>query len=461
LGISHAFLRSMFSAPRRWSGASRHPAPRFRLTRYFALTSLIGIGVVMAGLIGLFSELMLLHLVEQNTRSNAALAELFSRRMWAEHEPYLRRATGRSGEQLRADPGVQQLDRMVRSEMRGLPVAKVKLYAIDGVTAYSTDPAQIGEHKGRNDGVLRALAGEVSGGHTHRDRFDAFDGVIADRDFVFTYIPVRRPDDGRVGAVLEIYADVTESRAQDRTAQWQVVGLVLGLLGMLYLCLAAIVHRADRMIMRQDDEAAEREALIRHQSLHDSLTRLPNRMNFGHRMTDLSSVAARQDIQFALMFIDLDGFKRVNDSLGHHAGDLLLQVVAGRIRKVLRGSDLLFRMGGDEFTVVLTESASRENAIGAAQRIVSVLAEPLTLEGRQVGIGASVGLAFYPEDGVHPDELLRKADLAMYRAKQAGGRRYACCSSTDNAAPTPSGTPHAGAAASTERAVGSCPPACA
>ena len=111
------------------------------------------------GLIWLFSELMLYHLVEQNTRSNAALAELFARRMLVEHDEYLLDAVGRSGDQLRADPRLKRLDRMVRGEMHGLPVVKVKLYATDGVTAYSTDPAQIGERKGKNDGVLRALAG--------------------------------------------------------------------------------------------------------------------------------------------------------------------------------------------------------------------------------------------------------------------------------------------------------------
>lgn len=406
-------------------------ARRFRLTRHFALTSLGGVAVVTVALIWLFSELMLLHLVEQYTRSNAALAELFSRRMWAEHDEYLLGAAGRTGAQLRADPALQRLDRTVRGEMRGLPVVKVKLYARDGVTAYSTDPAQIGENKGGNDGVLGALAGTVSSGHTHRHRFDAFDGVIADRDLVFTYVPVRRPDGGRIEAVLEVYADVTESRAQDRAAQWQVVGLVLGLLGLLYVCLAVIVHRADRVITRQEREASERESLIRHQALHDALTRLPNRARFAQRMEEAISQATRDRRQFALMFIDLDGFKRVNDSLGHQAGDHLLKVAAARIRAVLQPSDRLFRMGGDEFTVILAGTASRESAVEAAQRIIAAIRTPLTLANRPVGIGASIGIAMFPDDGLRQDDLLRNADFAMYRAKRAGGLRHVCCSAAE------------------------------
>ncbi len=414
-------------------------ARRFRLTRYFALTSLGGIVVVTVGLIWLFSELMIYHLVEQNTRSNAALAELFARRMWVEHDEYLLEAVGRSGDQLRADPRLKRLDRMVRAEMRGLPVVKVKLYATDGVTAYSTDPAQIGEHKGKNDGVLRALAGTVTGGYTHRDRFDAFDGVIADRDFVFTYVPVRGADGSRVEAVLELYADVTESRAQDREAQWQVVGLVLGLLGLLYACLAAIVHRADRVITQQDREADEREATIRYQAHHDALTALPNRVRFAQRMQQVLALAKRDRRRFALMYIDLDGFKRVNDSLGHPAGDHLLKVAAARIRKTLRRTDLLFRMGGDEFTVILTELPSDDDAGEMAHRIIQAVSAPLTLGDRPVRVGASVGIAIYPGDGLEQDELLRNADFAMYRAKQAGGVRHARCAPTVQAPAAPSG----------------------
>ena len=417
-------------------------ARRFRLTRYFALTSLGGIVVVTVGLIWLFSELMLYHLVEQNTRSNAALAELFARRMLVEHDEYLLDAVGRSGDQLRADPRLKRLDRMVRSEMRGLPVVKVKLYATDGVTAYSTDPAQIGEGKGKNDGVRRALAGTVSGGYTHRDRFDAFDGVIADRDFVFTYVPVRGADGSRVDAVLEIYADVTESRAQDRDAQWQVVGLVLGLLGLLYACLAAIVHRADRVIAQQDREADQREATIRHQAHHDALTALPNRVRFAQRMQQVLSLSSRDRRRFALMYIDLDGFKRVNDSLGHPAGDQLLKVAAARIRKTLRRTDLLFRMGGDEFTVILTELVSDDDAGEMAQRIIHAVSAPVTLGDRSVGIGASVGIAIYPGDGLEQDELLRNADFAMYRAKQAGGVRHANCTPAMPAAGAPTEPRH-------------------
>ena len=134
------------------------------------------------------------------------------------------------------------------------------------------------------------------------------------------------------------------------------------------------------------------------------------------------------------MYIDLDGFKRVNDSLGHPAGDQLLKVAAARIRKTLRRTDLLFRMGGDEFTVILTELVSDDDAGEMAQRIIQAVSAPVTLEDRSVGVGASVGIAIYPGDGLEQDELLRNADFAMYRAKQAGGVRHANCTPAMHAA---------------------------
>lgn len=404
------------------------PAPRrapFRLTRHFALTSLVGVAVVTAALIWTYSALMLNTLVELGSKDNATLARIFANRVWDQHREFVRQAPGKSAEALRLDPGQRRLDQAVRNEMRGLPVVKVKVYTPGGLTVYSTDPRQVGEDRSLNDGVRRARSGEVNGGFTHRDHFDGFEGTIADRDLIFTYVPVRSPTGGDAEAVLEIYSDVTESLAEQRKAQWQVVGLVVGLLGVLYAFLAMIVRRADRVILQQEQERAAREAQIQHQADHDTLTGLPNRAYFGARLHEALALAARQKRHLALMFIDLDRFKIVNDSLGHGAGDLLLQAVAARIRAGLRASDLLFRMGGDEFTVIVPEVMSTESLAQLAQRITTALRAPVSVYEHEVMVGASIGIAVYPSDGADADELVKNADSAMYSAKQTGGTGHA------------------------------------
>ena len=165
--------------------------------------------------------------------------------------------------------------------------------------------------------------------------------------------------------------------------------------------------------------AEERIQRIAH---HDDLTGLPNRLLFNDRLDQAMSLAKRDSRQFALLYLDLDKFKPVNDTLGHSAGDELLQAIAARIRHQVRESDTVARVGGDEFTVILPGIARREEAEIVAKKIIAALATPFQL-GRQkqsVGIGASIGIALYPADARDADALVKAADAAMYSAKQAG-----------------------------------------
>jgi diguanylate cyclase (GGDEF)-like protein/PAS domain S-box-containing protein len=158
---------------------------------------------------------------------------------------------------------------------------------------------------------------------------------------------------------------------------------------------------------------------IAHMAGHDGLTGLPNRIFFREQL-ERALLESRNVARAAILYLDLDGFKAVNDTLGHPAGDALLRQVADRLQQCVRGSDTVARFGGDEFAVIQTSIRSNEDADQLARRIVAVLAEPFDLEGQQVAIGASIGLAFVPEDGGNPDDLLKAADMALYRAKGDG-----------------------------------------
>lgn len=171
-------------------------------------------------------------------------------------------------------------------------------------------------------------------------------------------------------------------------------------------------------------EQRRSEAKIAHMALHDALTDLPNRTLLNERLQDALSRVKRRGI-VAAHIVDLDHFKKVNDTLGHGVGDKLLKVVTERLRALVRDSDTIARMGGDEFAIAQVGIADPTDATNLARRLIEAVSEPYDIDGHKVIIGASVGIAIGPTDGQDPDQLMRNADLALYRAKEDG--RGACC----------------------------------
>ncbi|WP_033783453.1 EAL domain-containing protein [Pantoea sp. 9140] len=166
------------------------------------------------------------------------------------------------------------------------------------------------------------------------------------------------------------------------------------------------------------------EAQAQHLAFHDVLTGLPNRALVEDRLTQALALATRNDQRVALLLIDLDRFKAVNDTHGHHAGDELIIAVAQRLNRIVRASDTVGRIGGDEFIVVMPEVDNIGQVNSLAQRMIDELAQPFTLFGSDVWSGASIGLALAPKDGIDRLELMRKADIALYEAKSGGRGRF-------------------------------------
>jgi diguanylate cyclase (GGDEF)-like protein len=202
--------------------------------------------------------------------------------------------------------------------------------------------------------------------------------------------------------------------------------LRVGLRPVVFTC-AAIMSTA--MVMRASyresgkfyrEQTKLNEALA-HQALFDALTDLPNRRQFHDHLEQSLHGARADDAGFALLMIDLDGFKDINDTYGHAVGDVFLQQVAVRLLGALRPTDIVARLGGDEFAAVLG-AQPRESVLQVAQRLLDVLAQPVQHNGREIAVTASIGIALCPDHGSTGDLLLRRGDLAMYAAKRTGGR---------------------------------------
>jgi diguanylate cyclase (GGDEF)-like protein/PAS domain S-box-containing protein len=174
-------------------------------------------------------------------------------------------------------------------------------------------------------------------------------------------------------------------------------------------------------------DVGESQALARkmsHLAQHDFLTELPNRVLLNDRLTQAIAMAERYHKKLAVLFLDLDQFKPINDSLGHATGDAVLKSVATRLRENLRNADTVSRQGGDEFIVLLPEIESVNGAATVAEKLLAVLAAPYMVGRRELEVKASIGISIYPDHGWDAEDLVHRADVAMYEAKKSGGCNY-------------------------------------
>src|SRR5476649_2944177 len=191
---------------------------------------------------------------------------------------------------------------------------------------------------------------------------------------------------------------------------------------------------ANALLQGEIVERRQAEARVHHMAYHDSLTGLPNRVLLSDRLDRAMLAAQRSGRRLAVMFLDLDRFKTINDSLGHLTGDQLLKEVASRLCRAVRASDTVARLGGDEFVVLVPGIRDVDEATAVAQKIIDALGEPFPLEARTLHITPSIGVCIYPDDGDDVETLMRHAAAAMYRAKASGRNNYQFCTQMMNQA---------------------------
>jgi diguanylate cyclase (GGDEF)-like protein len=217
--------------------------------------------------------------------------------------------------------------------------------------------------------------------------------------------------------VASLEADMLEANPPERVFSFQHKG------GSRRWCrLKVSAMPGDRLVLNAQDltQIKASEERVRHMALHDHLTGLPNRQLFLDRLDQALRRAKRSGRQVAIVYMDLDRFKELNDTYGHAHGDRVLVETALRLRSCVRESDTVSRLGGDEFVIVLPDLVQLDDALPVAEKVLELLHDP-EAGGGNMFLGASVGLACYPDHGQEQDSLLSRADAAMYEAKRAGG----------------------------------------
>jgi diguanylate cyclase (GGDEF)-like protein len=434
----------------------------FRLLRYFSIASLITVVLAAVGLGAIYRQIATRDLLELGERNNVVLTQTFANSLWPQFRGFAASAAKIDAESLQHHPETDRLHRAVVEQMRDTHVVKVKLYDLKGRTLFSTETKQIGRDAGGNAGFQSARDGVPASELAHRDTFSAFEQQLEDRDMLSSYVALRGSADAPIEGVLEIYTDVTSLYQSISEKQRLLVLGVVAVLSLLYGVLFLIVRHADLMIKRQYDEqrrnqdelrgaranlerrvqarTADLEVInqtlkqevlerqnaeqrIQHMAYHDALTGLPNRLLLQDRVAQALMRSERHGVRHAVVFIDLDNFKNINDSLGHHIGDQVLQAIAKRLAPCVRETDTVARIGGDEFFVSLADMQGSMSAGRIARKLLEAISLPIELAGQQVRISASIGVAIYPEHGQDVATLLRNADAAMYSAKKLGRNR--------------------------------------
>ena len=383
-----------------------------------SVAHLIGIAIVVVSLAWLYRNLALENLRIHETRANTALTHALANALRTDYADFIRNSVSLPADTLSRRAKVDGLRVAIGDLMRETPLVRIEIFNARGTTLYSTDPALIGVDRSAEADVRQALGGDRPNEITETASLGR-NVPAANRELLTVYVPIvfnaNRPE-----AVFAVSSDVTNLLARVDTTQRLLVVALVAAFALLSGLVLLSRKRTERLVRTQ--QARRRRQLTRthRRAYHDPLTGLLNRTSFQERVTEAIKRTSRTHDRMAVMFIDLDRFKRIIDSLGHDVGDKFLKLAARRIQSCLRDSDMVFRMGGDEYAVIAEGLDQNHDVTRIAERIVEAMAESFTIQGHEIIITASIGIALCDDPLMTREQLIKGADAAMYEAKNAG-----------------------------------------
>jgi diguanylate cyclase (GGDEF)-like protein len=311
-----------------------------------------------------------------------------------------------------------ELDDVFHAGVASGRIARVKIWSPEGRIIYSDDHSLIGRTFPVASDLREALNGETASDVSSLNKAEN----VAERGFgqlLEVYVPLRFTPTSPPAGAFELYLPYRPIAQASASDERRLYLIIMGGLALLWGALFRMVLGASRRLRRDADELRQQAEANEYLALHDQLTDLPNRTLFHDRVEQAIVAAGREGSRTAVMILDLDRFKEINDTLGHDHGDVLLAQLGPRLRGVLRGVDTVARLGGDEFGILLGGLHSEEEAREVGEKITASLVDPFQLSDTDLEVGASIGIALCPDHGDDADTLMRRADVAMYVAKAA------------------------------------------
>lgn len=397
---------------------------QFRIRRYFLLSSLSAVLLVLSLSVIWYTHFSRQLLIDHETEANAMMTRVLGKLIWSEFSGFITRDRLPLPAEMQQAAEIDRLDSIMADFLDDSRVLKVKIYSAQGLAIYSTDHTQIGQDKNDNPGFQSAMRGQPLSVLAYRDQFHGYEQTVVDRNLLSTYIPLYEPTTKQVVGVFELYSDVTGMVHQIDQTRYIIYAVALICFLIIFGGLFLLAQRGERIIRQQYSELAIANQLIEQMAYLDSLTQLPNRNSFEDSIKRQIAHCKRKGGGFALFYMDLDGFKEINDRYGHTVGDLVLRETAHRLRTHVRESDLVFRIGGDEFTALLQDVSSEEIVAGIAGKIIAAVSEPISYQELTLNVTISLGIAICPLHTTDIASLIELSDRAMYQAKQAGSNCF-------------------------------------
>jgi diguanylate cyclase (GGDEF)-like protein len=415
----------------------------FQLLRYFTIAGSTAC-LILAIIFGVVLNTHQVHrLISDAEQKNVTISRLLANTIETVLPTYLDTPELIDPQSLRERPNVKTLDELFHTLTVGLNLLKIKIYNTDGLTLYSSDSSQIGESKSANPSFMRIIEYKMAASKlSFRNEFTAFSGVLFNLDVVETYIPIFSNESKIIG-VFELCTDVTQLRSTIRNEMLWIFVIVISISILFFLVLFLIIRHADIKMKKQYGllkeshvEIEKRTEVLYQQANYDDLTKLANRVYMYGQLKLNLSYSAKHKMTGALLFIDLDGFKNINDKYGHNVGDEVLVAIAHRLQESIREYDSRFRsvdadvastiarIGGDEFTLIIPGISNSRDIDIIAKSIISECSKRITTKNKELFVSASIGITLYPVDGIDPNILMRNADLAMYQSKKEGKNTF-------------------------------------
>lgn len=412
------------------SASGRHALHKFSMLRRFSIASLIAMLFTATTLVLFYRYDQISEndkiVAQESSRIAARLLYMLDKQITA----LITASDGLNKSGLQQNPKIPIITATLNQSAEP-DMLKLKIFNLSGTTVYSTVNSEIGKPSSNPDRLANAIRGEDECHSSFRETFQATNGSLHDLYVSERYLPVIHA--GKTIGAFEIYADTTPTFSRIKTNTIRIAFIVLSAFLLLYFALFFYVRRMDHAAEEWQKRIIELNRHIQEMAFHDSLTQLPNRRLLNDRLIQSLAALKRSGRYGALMFVDLDNFKPLNDIHGHALGDLLLIEAAERLRKCVREVDTVARFGGDEFVVILSEldADKKESATQAsivAEKIRVTLSEPYVLKKDSTGKSepsvehrctSSIGLVIFNHEA-SAEEILKRADMAMYQAKDAG-----------------------------------------